>query len=230
MATVQHHSPLIKLTHSPDSTHSNSLKPPLKIHSNAKRKPKPKPKPDPSSPFKGRRSGFVDYDKGQHEVSTQVSGLRRSDIPRRHRLAVEGNRFQKDWSVSEVVERVLELKHYEDVEGVLNRWVGRFARKNFPFLIKEITQRGAINHSNQVFNWMKNQKNYCARNDIYNMMIRLHARHNQLDKARGLFFEMQKWRCKPDAETYNALISAHGRAGQWRWAMNIFDDMLRAAV
>lgn len=134
MATVQHHSPLIKLTHSPDSTHSNSLKPPLKIHCNAKRKPKP----DPSSPFKGRRSGLVDYDKGQHEVSTQVSGLRKSDIPRRHRLAVESNRFQKDWSVSEVVERVLALKYYEDVEGVLNRWVGRFARKNFPFLIKVI--------------------------------------------------------------------------------------------
>jgi len=37
-------------------------------------------------------------------------------------------------------------------------------------------------------------------------------------------------RCKPDVETYNALINAHGRAGQWRWAMNIMDDMLRAAV
>ena len=37
-------------------------------------------------------------------------------------------------------------------------------------------------------------------------------------------------RCKPDAETYNALINAHGRARQWRWAMNIMDDMLRAAV
>lgn len=135
MATVHHHPPLIKLSaHSPDSTHSNSLKPPPKIHCNTK----PKPKPDPSSPFEGRKSGFVDYDKGQHEVSTRVSGLRKSDIPRRYRLAVEGNRFQKDWSVSEVVERVLELKHYEDVEGVLNRWVGRFARKNFPFLIKVI--------------------------------------------------------------------------------------------
>jgi len=37
-------------------------------------------------------------------------------------------------------------------------------------------------------------------------------------------------RCKPDVETYNALINAHGRAGQWRWALNIMDDMLRAAV
>ncbi|KAI8534299.1 hypothetical protein RHMOL_Rhmol10G0079500 [Rhododendron molle] len=37
-------------------------------------------------------------------------------------------------------------------------------------------------------------------------------------------------RCKPDAETFNALINVHGRAGQWRWAMNIKDDMLRAAV
>lgn len=53
---------------------------------------------------------------------------------------------------------------------------------------------GSIEHSIQVFNWMKNQKNYCARNDIYNMMIRLHARHNRIDQARGLFFEMQKWR------------------------------------
>lgn len=129
---------------------------------------------------------------------------------------------------------------------------------------------------------MKNQKNYCARTDIYNMMIRLNARHNRTDQARGLFFEMQEWRyrdflcckllllvklhsvylsfmwmnhmrlnfalfllvtiqviilhlsyfsrCKPDAETYNALINAHGKAGQWRWAMNIMEDMLRAAV
>lgn len=53
---------------------------------------------------------------------------------------------------------------------------------------------GSIEHSIQVFNWMKNQKNYCARSDIYNMMIRLHARHNRVDQARGLFFEMQKWR------------------------------------
>ena len=41
---------------------------------------------------------------------------------------------------------------------------------------------------------MKHQKNYCPRNDIYNMMIRLHARHNRTDQARGLFFEMQEWR------------------------------------
>jgi pentatricopeptide repeat protein len=31
-------------------------------------------------------------------------------------------------------------------------------------------------------------------------------------------------------ETYNALINVHGRAGQWRWALQIFDDMLRASV
>ncbi|MQL79272.1 hypothetical protein Taro_011709 [Colocasia esculenta] len=77
---------------------------------------------------------------------------------------------------------------------------------------------------------MKNQNVYRARNDVYNMLIRLHARHNRTDQARGLFFEMQEWRCKPDADTYNALINAHGRAGQWRWAMNIMDDMLRAAI
>ncbi|OVA04024.1 Pentatricopeptide repeat [Macleaya cordata] len=179
-----------------------------------------------------KKLGFVDYAKGKHKpVSVEVTGFRKDDIPKRYRLRVEGDRSQRDWTISEVVERILKLKHWDDIDGkVLNRWPGRFARKNFPLLIREITKVGALEHSVQVFRWMKNQKNYCARNDIYNMMIRLHGRHNQTDQARGLFFEMQEWRCKPDVETYNALINAHGRAGQWRWAMNIMDDMLRSSI
>ncbi|KAK9157317.1 hypothetical protein Scep_003891 [Stephania cephalantha] len=177
-----------------------------------------------------RKVGFVDYDEGKRGVSVEISGLRKDDLPKRYRLRVHGDRWQRDWAISQVVGKVLELEHWEDVEGVLNRWVGRFARKNFPVLIREITNAGSLEHSVQVFCWMKNQKNYCARTDIYNMMIRLHARHSRTDHARGLFFEMQEWRCKPDAETYNALINAHGRAGQWRWAMNIMDEMLRAAI
>ncbi|KAK9123243.1 hypothetical protein Sjap_012845 [Stephania japonica] len=177
-----------------------------------------------------RKVGFVDYDEGKSGVAVEISGLRKDDLPQRYRLRVHGDRWQRDWAISQVVGKVLELEHWEDVEGVLNRWVGRFARKNFPVLIREITNAGSLEHSVQVFRWMKNQKNYCARTDIYNMMIRLHARHCRTDHARGLFFEMQEWRCKPDAETYNALINAHGRAGQWRWAMNIMDEMLRAAI
>ena len=79
---------------------------------------------------------FVDYDNGKHQVSTHVSGLRKADIPKHYRLRVEADRFQKDWSVSEVVERLLKLNHWDDVEGLLNRWVGRFSRKNFPLLIR----------------------------------------------------------------------------------------------
>ncbi|XP_073153720.1 pentatricopeptide repeat-containing protein At2g41720 isoform X1 [Henckelia pumila] len=184
-------------------------------------------KPDP---FKENKHTQVDYDAGTHKIYTRIPGLRKLDLPKRQRSRVDGDRFQKDWTLSEVVERITKLKHWEDVEGVLNQWAGRFARKNFPVLMREITRIGSIEHAIQVFNWMKNQKNYCARNDIYNMLIRLHARHNRIDQARGLFFEMQKWRCNPDVETYNALINAHGRAGQWRWGVNIMEDMLRAAV
>ncbi|VFQ72207.1 unnamed protein product [Cuscuta campestris] len=180
--------------------------------------------------FKEKKRAVVNYDTGTHLVSVQIDGLRKSDLPKRNRLRVEGDRFQKDWPLSEVVANVMKLNHWEDIDGFLNRWAGRFARKNFPILIREITQLGSVEHSVHVFNWMKNQKNYCARNDIHNMMIRLHARHNRTDQARGLFFEMQKWRCHPDAETYNALINAHGRAGQWRWAKNIMEDMLCAAI
>ncbi|XP_017243113.1 pentatricopeptide repeat-containing protein At2g41720 isoform X2 [Daucus carota subsp. sativus] len=187
-------------------------------------------KPNTDEAFKPKKQVSVDYDKGTRQVSVHLSGLRKEHLPKYQRLRVDGDKFQKDWAISELVVKIMRMKHWEDIEGLLNRWAGRFARKNFPVLIREMTVRGSIEHSLQVFSWMKQQKNYCARNDIYNMMIRLHARHNRTDQARGLFFEMQEWRCKPDAETYNALISAHARAGQWRWAMNIMDDMLRAAI
>ncbi|KAM7505449.1 hypothetical protein LguiB_004353 [Lonicera macranthoides] len=253
MATLQH-------SHNFNLTNPNSqfslypLKPPTNFTTNTRRtktlKVLSKKPTNDDEAWKEKKIASVDYDKGDHRVSIHLSGLRKDDLPKRYRLRIEGDRFQKDWAISDVVQKILKLKHWEDIDGVLNRWAGRFARKNFPVLIREITQRGSIEHSIHVFRWMKNQKNYCARNDIYNMMIRLHARHNRTDQARGLFFEMQEWRehlvkmnsfqnyehsqwtnkCKPDAETYNALINLHGRAGQWRWAMNIMEDMLRAAV
>lgn len=83
-----------------------------------------------------KKVGFVDYDKGKSRVSVQVVGLQKDDIPKRYRMRVEGDKWQRDWSISEVVQMILKLKHWDDIEGLLNRWVGRFARKNFPVLIK----------------------------------------------------------------------------------------------
>jgi hypothetical protein len=100
--------------------------------------------------FKEKKDGFVDYDKGQHEVSTRIAGLRKEDIPARYRLRVAGNRFQKDWTVSEVVDSVLSLTLRDDVEGLLNRWIGRFARKNFPFLIRVLQFSSRFGASNSI--------------------------------------------------------------------------------
>lgn len=80
--------------------------------------------------------GFVDYDEGERRVSTEISGARKDEIPARYRLRVDGSRWQKDWKLSEVVDQVMRLRHWEDIDGVLNRWAGRFARKNFPLLIR----------------------------------------------------------------------------------------------
>ena len=93
------------------------------------------------SAFQEKKKVSVDYDQGKHEVSTHLSGLRKDDIPKRYRLRVQGDRFQKDWALSEVVDRVSELTHWEDINGVLNHWVGRFARKNFPLLIRVISEK-----------------------------------------------------------------------------------------
>lgn len=45
------------------------------------------------------------------------------------------NANQEVWTPREVVSRVLALNHWEDIDGVLNCWLGRFNRKNFPALI-----------------------------------------------------------------------------------------------
>lgn len=94
-----------------------------------------------SDAFQEKKSVSVNYDRGEHEVSVRVGGLRKADIPRRYRNRVENDRFQKDWSVSEVVDRLMALNRWEEVDGVLNSWVGRFARKNFPVLIRVCVSR-----------------------------------------------------------------------------------------
>ncbi|RLN33269.1 pentatricopeptide repeat-containing protein [Panicum miliaceum] len=193
----------------PSPSPSPDARPPRVVRAPPRRPPPRAPGPPPWA--ERRPAVSVDLDRGRRAARAEVDGVRAASLPARHRLRVEGTRWQRDWKVSEAAARVLALPHADAhaVDAVLNCWAGRFARRNFPLLIRE---------------------NYCARNDIYGMMIRLHARHNQVDQARGLFFEMQEWRCKPDADTYNSLIHAHARAGQWRWAINIMEDMQRAAI
>lgn len=128
METIPHPT-LHKLTHPPEPTRPNSFSTRSKTLILCK-------KPKNESAFKEKKQVSVDYDKGKHEVSTRVSGLRKADIPRRYRLRVQGDRSQKDWTVSEVVEKILKLHHRDDIDGLLNRWVGRFARNNFPVLIR----------------------------------------------------------------------------------------------
>lgn len=90
------------------------------------------------------------------------------------------------------VQVTLTKKYYEFCGScVLFR---KYQLNEFFYFFQEITSTGSIEHAVHVFKWMKNQKNYCANKDIYVMMIRLHARHNHVDQARGLFFEMQEWR------------------------------------
>lgn len=72
-------------------------------------------------------------------MSEHVSGFRKDDIPRRYRLKVEADKFQKDWSITQLVHKIMALTHGDDIQGLLNHWVGRFSRKNYPLLIKVIS-------------------------------------------------------------------------------------------
>ncbi|KAG2241327.1 hypothetical protein Bca52824_096690 [Brassica carinata] len=78
-----------------------------------------------SDALQEKKSVYVNYDRGGYEVSVRVSGFRKADIARRYRVRVENDRFQKDWSVTEVAERLVALNRWEEVDGVLNSWIGR---------------------------------------------------------------------------------------------------------
>lgn len=111
----------------PISKICSQVKNPTKISKNSTKNPEK---------WVRKKQGYVDYDKGQHHVSEYVSGLRKDDIPRSYRIKVQADKFQKDWSITQVVQKIMALKNGDDIEGVLNHWVGRFARKNYPVLIK----------------------------------------------------------------------------------------------
>lgn len=106
---------------------------------------KPKPKPSEKHTIRccsdkpnnnKKLTGFVDYNKGERQVSVHVTGFTKSDLPKRQRLYVQGDRFQKDWAISQLVFKTLKINRCEDVDGLLNQWVGRFAHKNYPILIR----------------------------------------------------------------------------------------------
>jgi hypothetical protein len=135
--------------------------------------------------------------KGLHKKeddARSAAAFTMSKVPSRYKKRYKKEEGQEIWSPREVVLQILALNHWDDIDGILNHWMGRFNRKNFPPLIAEMTRTGALEHSIRVFNWMKAQRCYRARNDIYNNMIWLHARHQRAEQARGLFFEMQEWR------------------------------------
>jgi hypothetical protein len=95
--------------------------------------------PPARPPWAERRPAVsVDLDRGRRSSRTEVDGVGAASLPARHRLRVEGTRWQRDWKVSEVAARVLALPRADAhaVDAVLNCWAGRFSRRNFPLLIR----------------------------------------------------------------------------------------------
>ncbi|GBG65332.1 hypothetical protein CBR_g50368 [Chara braunii] len=159
-----------------------------------------------------------------HQLAPQEIG----EWLRRKKKKIKGRRIAVDEEgIAAVVARLGTMSPFADVDGYLNTWVGRFNRRNFPSLMKGLTETGDLRMTMKVFNWMKNQRCYRARNDIYNMLIDLSAKCHRLEHARGYFNEMKEWRCKPDINSWNALINAHTQMSDYAGAYRTFEDMMR---
>ncbi|CAI5994229.1 unnamed protein product [Closterium sp. NIES-64] len=159
-------------------------------------------------------------------------GVDRSQLRKRRKGKQIAEEAERGWGVGEesvdrVVERVMRLNFWDDVDGVLNRWSGRKNRKLFLPLIKAVSAHGDLRMALKVFGWMKAQRCYRAQPPFYSHLMHLAARSRKVNRARELFREMLEWRCKPDVHVYIALMSAHARMGDWQAAVHTFDSMLR---
>jgi hypothetical protein len=119
----------------PPSRSSNPDAPPRVVRPPPRRPPRA---PGPPPWAERRPSVSVDYDRGRRTARVEVDGVGADALPSRHRQRVEGSRWQRDWKVSQVAARVLALPPADAhaVDAVLNCWAGRFARRNFPLLIR----------------------------------------------------------------------------------------------
>ncbi|XP_028083682.1 pentatricopeptide repeat-containing protein At2g41720 isoform X2 [Camellia sinensis] len=187
--------------------------------------------------WKEKKLGFVDYDKGMHKVSVELSGLRKSDIPMHHRLRVQGDRFQKDWTITQVVHKVLELNQWDDIQGLLNRWVGRFARNNFPVLIRippsRSTYNNLINACGSSGKW-REALQVCRKmteNGVgpdlvtHNIVLSAYKSGAQYLKALSYFELMKGTNIRPDTTTLNIVIHCLIKLGHYGKAIDIFNSM-----
>ncbi|CAI5992987.1 unnamed protein product [Closterium sp. NIES-65] len=126
-------------------------------------------------------------------------GVDRSQLRKRRKGKQIAEEAERGWGVGEesvdrVVERVMRLNFWDDVDGVLNRWSGRKNRKLFLPLIKAVSAHGDLRMALKVFGWMKAQRCYRAQPPFYSHLMHLAARSRKVNRARELFREMLEWR------------------------------------
>lgn len=83
---------------------------------------------------RGERGGDRKGISNRRSPSHEDSAMAMAKVPSRYKKR-QYREGQNVWSPREVVSRVLALNHWDDIDGVLNCWLGRFNRKNFPPLM-----------------------------------------------------------------------------------------------
>ncbi|CAA6656093.1 unnamed protein product [Spirodela intermedia] len=100
---------------------------------------------------------------------------------------------------------------------------------SFNSLLSVLLRRGWTHSARKLFDEMvqRDVAGAAVTPDVctFNILIRGYFLNSMVDDGFRLFKEMDRWGCKPDVLTYNALLDGLCRAGKTRIAHNLLDGM-----
>ena len=117
------------------------------------------------------------------------------------------------------------------VANVLDAWVGKVTRVDVAKVMRELGSRRNPALALEVFQWMQVQKRRLKPNaHTYSLILGLLGREGMVTEARELFDSMLSSPVEVGVYSFNAMIGAYARGGNFKKAWRLYKDMVNKGV
>lgn len=117
------------------------------------------------------------------------------------------------------------------VANVLDAWVGKVTRVDLSKVIRELGTRRNAALALEVFQWMQVQKGRLKPNGhTYSLVLGVLGRGGLITEARALFDLMLSSNVQVGVYSFNAMIGAYARTGNFKKAWRLYEDMMDRGI